>query len=173
MKRVRRGAVAGALVVVALSGCADSDSPVESTGGVDATAAAAKDNDPSIGKAEFTRRANRICKRGGDRLRVQLVAFEHERGVKPNASMSRRQEEEFVKYVVVPAVQGQADGVIRLPVPAGEEGNVQALVNALQNVVDRGAEDPASILPSVSGGGPLAKVNEVAREYGVEECEQP
>jgi hypothetical protein len=153
---------------VLATGCGSSDSSL-SVEVTDAEATATAKKPPPD---EFAREANRVCKRGHDLIRSQVPDFEQERGIKAQSSLTPSQEEEFIKYVAVPGVQGQVDEISQLPVPPGYEDQVQALLDGLQAVVDSGSDKPASIL-AAAPGGPLAEVNAIAKSYGVKECEQP
>jgi hypothetical protein len=127
---------------------------------------------PGLTKAEFVRQANAICKEGSDQIDSEAKTFKKKHGLDVKVSLSKAQEEELVTDVVVASIQTEAEGLASLGAPQGNEHEVAAIVKGLEAMATAGEKKPASILVEGSGNT-VAKVNEAAEAYGVEECKQP
>ena len=153
---------------IGCGGSSDDDGTVATGGSDTTTTEATTADDPA--KAEFVKQADAICKRGGDEIHQDSEALKKRLGLKPSASLSKSQKEELIEVVVIPSVRKQAEGVARLTPPPGDESEVNELAAGLGRVAAAGKEDPANILTTA---GTVGAVNEVATNYGVDECTQP
>jgi hypothetical protein len=171
-KGLRRGvavvwiAGAGALIV---SGCGSTDS---STKGDSLSEGSTPSGTTALTKAAFVKEASAICKEGSDKIQTEEKPFFQEHGIKSKTSATKKQGEEFISDVVGPSVQAQAEGVAELGAPKGDELEVEGIVGGIEKVAEAAEEAPASILVETPKG-PLARVNEAAEAYGVDECKQP
>jgi hypothetical protein len=52
--------------------------------------------------------------------------------------------------------------------PHGETQEVEAIITAAEEAIEKGEEDPASLV--TDSGGPFTKANKLAREYGLTAC---
>jgi hypothetical protein len=68
---------------------------------------------------------------------------------------------------VLPAVQRAHDDLSRLPVPAGDEAQVTAIVDAIQAAIDMTTEDPAILLGDPD---PFAAADGLILAYGLTGC---
>jgi hypothetical protein len=143
-----------------------------SSGAADAKTVPSIDATPALSSREFVQKANAICSRGSDRIHGSVESFKQAHGVAAAGSLDKKQEEEFISEIVVPAVRSQAEKIAKVGAPQGELAEVAAIVNKLEKVADAGEENPASILKEAKGNA-LSQVNEAARKYGIRECEQP
>lgn len=112
-----------------------------------------------LSKADFTTQANKICADGNDELQTEAESL----GEEP----TQEQIEEFAVDVLVPNVQGQHDDIDALGAPEGDEDDVQAILDALQEGIDAVEADPSLI---TSSDDPLGEASDLAGEYGLTDC---
>jgi hypothetical protein len=114
-------------------------------GGSDATVSAHT-------KASFAKKANVICERG----RQEAISSPAAAG--PDG----------VKRGVLPAIQSSLDGVRALDPPAGDEKQVEAVLDSMQKAIDRAMgmniATTAELEPIFVPSGSLA------RKYGISSC---
>lgn len=143
-------------IAVIAAGCGSSDD------GTDETSA-------ELTKVEFIKAGDAICKKGSEQIEEEADAYAKENDV-DTRNPSKDDQEEVIATVVVPSLQAQADELSELGAPSGEEDDVAAIITALETGAEEIADDPASLMEA--GGGPLGKANELANEFGFEECGQ-
>ena len=66
-----------------------------------------------------------------------------------------------------PSVEAQITAIEDLPVPAGEEEQVSAIVDAVNQGLDEAEADPAAL---TKGADPFAEANQLANDYGMTDC---
>lgn len=116
-------------------------------------------------KAEFINQADAICKKAHDKLdKAFNQAFA---GKQP----SQAELNKFALQELVPTVQGEVDDVGNLDRPSGDEAQIEAIIGAAQDGVDKVKADPAVLSPQVKFD-PLAKNHRLARAYGMKECSE-
>jgi len=145
-----------AVIAVALvaAGCGSSDDETESG---------------ALTKVEFIKQGDAICKQGSEQIEEDVDEFAKENDV-DTSNPSQEEQEEVILTAVVPSLQTQADELNDLSAPSGEEAEIAAIVEALEAGIEKIEDDPGTL--AQAGGGPLAKANELAGEYGFEECGQ-
>jgi hypothetical protein len=74
--------------------------------------------------------------------------------------------ESFVTDDLIPSVEDQVQQISELPPPAGDEEQVQAILDAAQQGIEEGKSDPQSFQKS----DPFAEANKLAVQYGMKEC---
>jgi hypothetical protein len=145
------------LLVLALAtglvaaGCGDDDDDGE--GGGDAPT-----------KEEFIAEADQICSDGD----AELEAAAEETFGQSDQPPSAAEQEQFAAESVIPNIQDQVDRIDELTPPEGDEDEIQAIVDAAQEDLDAGSEDPS--LFTGQGGEPLAEASRLAQEYGLQAC---
>ncbi len=151
MRSIRIAAASASLLAlgaIAIVGCGGNDDTSTTTA--------------AISKDDFITQGNQICAEGNKAFNA--AAQEAFSGGKPtDAEMSK-----FVDETVVPTVQGQIDDLRALGVPAGDEDQVNAILDAAQSGVDALEADPT--LFSSGSGDPFAEANKLANDYGLTEC---
>jgi hypothetical protein len=121
----------------------------------------------ALTKAEFIAQGDEICADGEKEVEDGAEAFAEENDV-DTENPTQAEQEEVVADVFVPSLRKQADELSELGAPEGEEGEVEAIVSALEEASDELEDDPGLLFSS--GGGPLDKPTELAAEFGFEEC---
>ncbi len=112
-----------------------------------------------LSKADFTTQANKICADGN----AELETDAEELGDEP----TQEQIEQFAADTLVPNLQGQHDDLADLGAPEGDEDEVEAILDSLQEGIDAVEADPSLI---TSSDDPLAEASELAGEYGLTDC---
>jgi hypothetical protein len=142
-----------AVVAIAFgaAGCGDDETSTESS----STAA-------SITKEEFLTQANEICAAGNKE--IDAGAQEAFSGGKP----SKADIEQFATETLLPSVESQVEEIRALGVPAGDEDQVNAILDAADQAVEETKADPT--LAASESGDPFAEANKLANDYGLNEC---
>jgi hypothetical protein len=146
-------AVLASALLVAGCGSSDGDS-TETTG--------------ALTKQQFIAKADAICKQGNVEIEEGFESFDAQNGIPKNQEPSKAQGKEIVETVIVPSIHSQAEGIRALGFPSGDEGELSAMLDSLDEAVEEAAEDPESLFTAKSD--PFAKPNELAQEYGLETC---
>jgi hypothetical protein len=119
----------------------------------------------TLTKQEYVARGDQICAAGtfkiGDQARQQFG----------NVPPTQAQVQQFSVDVVVPTFEDQLDQLRALPAPAGDEQQVTAIYDAVQEGVDALQANPA-LFATPNGGGALVKASRLARAYGFKQCGQ-
>jgi hypothetical protein len=144
--------LASALLV---AGCGDSDgNSTESTS--------------ALTKQQFIAQADAICKRGNEEIEEGYESFAEQNDIPKNQEPSNAQGKEIVETVIIPSVDSQAKGIRALAAPSGDEDEISAMLDSLDEAIAEAEEDPEALVTSQSD--PFAKPNELAQEYGLEVC---
>ncbi len=150
MRLVRMPAAAMAVVVLAVAGCGGGDSSSTTS-----TAAA-------LTKQQFVDQANQICAEGNKQ--IQAAA----KDVFANGKPSKSEFTDFVNNTLIPSVQDQVDQIDALPAPSGDQDQVDAIVNAVNDGLDKAKQDPMSMASSKTD--PFAEANKLSVDYGLTVC---
>ena len=119
-------------------------------------------------KAEFVRKGDLICAKANKAIEAKgRTLFGTSKQRPPEAKMRQ-----FAKDVLLPSVQSQHDQIKDLGSPKGDEDKVKAILDAVQEGIDKGKKDPSVLLRQDSQGGPFAKADVLARDYGLKVCGQ-
>jgi hypothetical protein len=143
-------ALLAALVAIALiaAGCGSSD-------------------DESLSKAEYIKQGDALCDKGGAQIQKDVEAYAKENDISLKAEPSEEELTEISENVVIPGVRDQLDGLRGLGTPAEDEELANEVLDELEAGIEAGEEDPNAF---VTEGNSLAKANELAGEFGFEEC---
>lgn len=147
------------LLVLALAtgliaaGCGDDDS--DDGGGTG-------DGGEPLTKQEFITEADKICSEGD--AEIETGADQTFSGDQPPTP---EVQEQFATDTVIPNVQSQVDQLGELAPPEGDEDQIQALLDAAQEGIDAGKDDPSLF---TGEGDPLAEASQLAKDYGLTVC---
>ena len=144
------GVVATAAIV---AGCGSSDDSSDTT---------------ALTKQQFIAQADAICKKGNTEINEGFESFAKENDIPKNQEPSKEQGKEIVETVIVPSIDSQAEGIRALGVPSGDEDEISAMLDSLEEAVEEAEEDPEALFTSKSD--PFAEPNELAQDYGLKTC---
>ncbi len=173
-------------VAVAIAGCgggSDSSSGSTAAGG-ETTSAANESSGKSaqgkgesssgksvqagdLSKSEFVKQANAICEEGKKQSLEKMAAYvkEHNGG---SAQPSAELVVEAVQVVFIPQVQAQIGEIRALGSPQGDEGTVEAFLDAMEEGAEAASE--ASTSSTSKFGQSFKRSAELAHEYGLDGC---
>ena len=140
---------------VALGGCGGGDdtSSTATTGSQTSTASA-----PALTKEQFIAQADAICAAGDKTINAAIQAL-------GNGQPSQADLQQF-SQIAVPALQEEVDAIRALPPPSGGEEQITAMLDAVQDGVDKIQSDPSAIESDPLERG---RVN-CAQDYGLQQC---
>lgn len=121
----------------------------------------------SLTKAEFIKQADAICKKGGESVNEEVEDFAEENDFEPNKA-TKEQQAELLTEVVAANIQSQAEEIDALGAPPGDEAQIEAMLAAVEEGVEKMESEPTLFLSKPTN--PLAKGSELAEEYGLEVC---
>ena len=156
--------VAGMSVSLVAAGCGgddDDDTTAATTATTGETGAAGGE---PLSKQEFITEADRICAQGDKEIN-RAAGEVFQQGQQP----SPEEQEQFISDTVLPNTQAQIDGIGALTPPEGDEEGVSAILDAAQEAIDRGEEDPSALVQE-GGEDPFAEATRLAGQYGLEKC---
>jgi ABC-type Fe3+-hydroxamate transport system substrate-binding protein len=148
------GAVAIAVIAAGCGSSSSDDSSSSSTA--------------SLTKQQFIAQADAICKKGNTEINEGFESFAKENNVPQNQEPSKEQGKEIVETVLVPSLQEQSEGIRALGAPSGDEDEVSAMLDSLDESIEKAEDDPEALFDSKSD--PFAKTNELASDYGLKVC---
>jgi hypothetical protein len=150
------GAIVGLLM--ALAGC----------GGGDATT---EESVPT--KRQFLHRAHAVCYHLSKKQVRRTEAFYKAHGLSTTAPSQRARERNIVA-VVLPVVDEKIEELGALPVPAGDEAKVRAVLEAMERGVRETETHPGWLAaPSAAHPDPFAESEQLVSAYGAGLCAQP
>ncbi|HWO47338.1 MAG TPA: hypothetical protein VNM41_04690 [Solirubrobacterales bacterium] len=158
MNKALLAALAALAVVAALvAGCG---------GGDDTTT----DETATLTKAEFIKQGDAICEKGNEELEGEFQSFAKENDIPLEKEPNTEQSEELVEEVLVPNIQNQAEELRALGVPSGDEDQVNAMLDSLEEGIEEAEDDPGDLFSGKTD--PFGKANKLASEYGLKVCGQ-
>ena len=136
--------------VVALGGCggADDTTSTATTASETTTASA-----PALSKEQFIAQADAICAAGDKTINAAVQAL-------GDGQPSQADLQQFAQ-IAVPALQEQVDAIRALPPPSGDEAQITAMLDAVQDGIDKIKSDPSAI-----EADPLDQADQLARTTG-------
>jgi Holliday junction resolvasome RuvABC DNA-binding subunit len=149
------------IAAVAVVGC----------GGGDSTSASVSTSPPrtasSIGHKEYLAKADAICTRIASNISVDLgTAAKRMAGA--DGELTEADQVKLVESVTTPAVNEMISGLRHLGLPAGEEADAEAILDAFEASAKRLESDPAAALRV----NPIDPAAAKARAFGLVSCSQ-
>ena len=143
-----------AMAALALGGCGGGDDTTSTatTGPETSTASA-----PALTKEQFIAQADAICAAGDKSLNAAIQSL-------GNGQPSRDDLQQFAQ-IAVPALQEEVDAISALPPPPGDEEQITAMLNAVEDGIDKIKSDPSAI-----EADPLDEASQIAQDYGLQQC---
>lgn len=145
-----------AAIALIVAGCGGGDDNTDSTASTELT------------KAQFLKQGNAICAKANEELEAKVSKLFKENGLSENEQPTTAELTKVAEDILTPIVSRQIDEIRDLGAPADEEEQVDKILSAAEEGVEKGKEDPDSLLGP--NGGPFAKANKLAIEYGLKTC---
>jgi hypothetical protein len=124
--------------------------------------------DSTLTKAEYIKQAETICKRINDQREEAIQAFTAKSSAGPGNPITVSEQLKLVLDVALPPVQQEAEELDELGDPEGAEAEAEAIVDGLENGVDKVEQNPTIVLKEPTN--PFNKTGELARKFGLENC---
>lgn len=125
----------------------------------------------SITKAEFIKQADAACKEGDKEIEKKFGAYLKENVVKESeeseAEITARSAE-IADTILLPGYHRELEDLSALEVPSGDEDEVEAILDALEEAIERSEEDARTALMSNTEIFRVAKG--LSEEYGLKVC---
>jgi hypothetical protein len=143
-------------------GCGDSDDSATGSAGEEITVETS-----SLSKAEFIKQADAICQKTKSDFENAVVASLTRQRTNPVKPTEASPEEKLVETTLVNTYQKQIDEISELGAPSGDEEDIAAFLNTLQQVIDSAGEDPIAFIENDVSFG---KAPKLAIAYGLTGC---
>jgi hypothetical protein len=146
--------VAVAAVALVVAGCGSSgDSTTDTTA--------------SLSKAEFVKQGNKICEEGNKSIEAEFEEFSKENHLSETKAPPKPVQEEAIEQILIPAINGQLEAVRALGTPEGDEGELEEVLVAEEEVLEEAEEEPTVLFESTAK---QKEANKMAVEYGLTVC---
>jgi len=123
----------------------------------------------SLSKAEFVKQGNAICAKGSKEIGEAFEKYGKEHDFSNSKQPSKAEQEEAIEAIVIPRIRKEIEGIRALGIPAEGGAEAEAVLDAAEEALEKGEEDPSLMLKEESAG-PFAKVNKLSREFGLTKC---
>jgi hypothetical protein len=125
-----------------------------------------------IGKAEFVKEANALCRARQKKRAWEGLAIR--RKAESTGESSQDADVATVLTVLVPFFRSTAEEIQALGPPRADEDQVNAIVGAMKKLADKAEADPARYLHElINFERPYRAPKRLADEYGITECVEP
>lgn len=121
----------------------------------------------SLSKAEFVKQASAACAKTREQLTQEFVKLFEQASKSPPKPTEVSPEVKFVEENYVTGFQRQIDEVSALGAPAGDEEEITAFLESMQQEIEKAAEDPQAFITRDAG---LGKAPKLAKAYGLTNC---
>lgn len=146
-------------VLSTLPGCGSGGDPATASGAGSSARMA------SITKAEFIKRGNAICRRALEEQEATVAAAERKLG--NGRPVSSAQRERLLITLTPRFFERKTEELAKLPVPAGDEVQVRAVIVGYEAGVREIEARPVTVVK----GTPFLKGRKAAGRYGLSECD--
>jgi hypothetical protein len=121
----------------------------------------------SLTKAQFLREADKICKQSDDKIERASKQFFAD--APPNKEAPPAEIEKFGEQTVFPTIQDEIDRIRGLGAPAGDEEQVNAILSAAEDGLDK-LEQDASQLAKGGTASAFEQAQKLSGAYGLDQC---
>jgi hypothetical protein len=157
----------GAVVVTALAlfglGCGSGGDSGSTGSGESVTVT----TNSGMTKAELIAQGDKICEKTDKVQEEALKAYLKEN---PKAASSAAGKNKMVSVAGIPPIQTELEDLVALGSPAGEEDEVQAIFDSIQQALEKGEEDPGALISESNNF--FKKADALAGKYGFKACDQ-
>ncbi len=126
------------------------------------------DSTASITKAEFIKKSDAACTKGNEQIESEFQSYARKNGISEKKEPTEAQSTQLSETILLPAVQQEVEEIRALGAPSGEEDKVNAVLDAVEEGIEKGEEDPGSLV--TENPAAFAKANKLANEYGFKVC---
>jgi hypothetical protein len=158
-KRLLVVLAAAVAALAVFAGCGSSDDSDDTT---EATV--------TVTKAQLIKQGDTICKQGDEEIEEGFERYAEENDIPKNKEPSNEQGVEIVETVIVPNITTQAELIRGIGIPEGDEEQVEAMLDSLDEAVEEAEKDPESLFDEESD--PFGDANQRAEDYGFKVCGQ-
>jgi hypothetical protein len=120
-----------------------------------------------LSKPTYMKKAEAVCKKNYEKVREGYESFVKSHGGPENAFKDPADSAKYAEDVVVGEKKKTVEELKALGAPKGEEDQVEAIVEAYEEGIEVGEENPVQVM---SSNGVFAYATYVAEEYGLESC---
>jgi len=151
------------LATALVAGCGDDSSSGSSTSETPADVPTG-----SLSKASFIEQADAICQKETEAMQRELTAYLTPRAKNKSAqSPLVEYADEVMVKIVGPAYDAQIEQIAALGAPEGDEAEVEAILTALGQTIERATDESVAF---VQGGASFGEATKLAEAYGLEFC---
>jgi hypothetical protein len=118
------------------------------------------DSEAALTKAQFIKQGDQICAKFQEEQLKGLREYAKEH---PNAG-----QDDLVVFVGLPPINKAIEGLESLNPPPADEAEVETMITAMEDAVDKAEADPQAIVSGESN--PFDKADRLAAEYGFKVC---
>lgn len=154
---------AWAAAIIVVAGCG-------SSGDSSATTVSAEVTTSDLTKPQFVKQANAICAKNSKELNAQFQAFLKEHDIPGDRLPTEAELGEAVDVVVAPVIGGQIEEIRSLGAPAGEEKQVEKILESAEEAIEKSEKEPLLLLNDK--GSSFDEANKLSREYGLQACSE-
>ncbi len=122
---------------------------------------------PPLTKAQLIKQGDRICEESELRRNAGFQKYIKE-GEEGKPLPGKAEQEQLVVDIALPEFERQAEELSELTPPAGDEEQIDAIITAMEEAVERVEDDPASVLEGAEKQ--FGEAEKLGREYGFDEC---
>jgi hypothetical protein len=157
--------VAIALAVAGCGGGSDTTTSTSTTaaGATGASGVGGAVTTSDLSKDQWIAAADNVCQQSDDAVSQAGQAL----GQNPSDADVTK----FVTGTLIPQTESELSQIQALGAPAGDEDQVQAILAAAQQGLDKIKQDPSLALQQ-NGGGAFTEANQLAQAYGLKVCGQ-
>lgn len=122
-----------------------------------------------LSKGAFVKRANAICK--ADRRKYVAEVLGLYRRAQREGKSRQRVSRTAASSFTVPRLQAQTDEVRALNPPRSDQDQVDAILNAVEEVLEEAKEEPRRFVQRLAHfQRPFHEAHELAKAYGIQAC---
>jgi len=118
-------------------------------------------------KAAFIKQADAICKKADDEQTKALEELANNKG--SLEKLSSAEQLDLAVELGLPPIQKEGEKLGELTPPAGDEGQVEAFVETIEEATKKAEADPSLL---TSGAGPFEKADKLGKSYGFKACSE-
>jgi hypothetical protein len=164
---------AAVLALLGVAGCGSGGGSTSSqASATNATAASGESaSEATLTKQEWVDQANEICHDASERKVDKMAAFQKAHGF-DTGEPDQHEREAVNTAVILPNVQERVEALEALPVPAGEEGKIRAILRSMERGIQEAEAHPENLaIPKQPI--PFAESEHLAGAYGLLFCGMP